>query len=208
MSIRLRIFKVYALLLLIITVFGFQNAVKIAKRGLERVAATSSDSKPWSRRESTAKSSNSNPKPGEKVVQDWKSGQVFRQPRSRRNDPWWMREEEKTNPRVLPIYKPWWLDNVFVDDSWKVADLRKEASRRGMLDTSDMKKSDLLTELHRSSLAYDLSNKGFKPPAFRRLDSSALPACYPEVYEGGSAAIEVLRENSFLNAAAPAARAR
>jgi hypothetical protein len=113
---------------------------------------------------------------------DWKSGYVFNknQPKKRRNDPWWMREEESNNPRqvyihkhsythtvefkymnicihrhsyiyvckylhinvltqsfihiyrVLPVYKPWWLtDNMIVDDSWKVADLKVEATRRG-----------------------------------------------------------------------------
>jgi hypothetical protein len=35
--------------------------------------------------------------------------------------------------RVLPVYKPWWLtDNIIVDDSWKVADLKVEATRRGI----------------------------------------------------------------------------
>ena len=141
----------------------------------------------------------------ERVVNDWKSGQVFKgqQPRSRRNDPWWMREEEKTNPRVLPIYKPWWLDNIFVDDSWKVADLRKEAARRGMTGTSAMKKDELVQVLRESSEAYDLSNKAFKPPVFIKAKVEELPSCYPEVYEGGEREIELLRRNVFLNAVAP-----
>ena len=43
-----------------------------------------------------------------------------------------MREEESNNPRILPAYKPWWVsDNTVVDDTWKVADLRIEATKRG-----------------------------------------------------------------------------
>lgn len=67
---------------------------------------------------------------------DWKSGYVFNKhtQKKRRNDPWWMREEESNNPRILPAYKPWWVtDNVIVDDTWKVADLRLEATKRGKL---------------------------------------------------------------------------
>ena len=66
---------------------------------------------------------------------DWKSGYVFNKQtqKKRRNDPWWMREEESNNPRILPAYKPWWVtDNVTVDETWKVADLRAEAIKRGM----------------------------------------------------------------------------
>ena len=65
---------------------------------------------------------------------DWKSGYVFNRntQKKRRNDPWWMREEESNNPRILPAYKPWWVtDNIVVDDTWKVADLRVEATKRG-----------------------------------------------------------------------------
>ena len=65
---------------------------------------------------------------------DWKSGYVFNKhtQKKRRNDPWWMREEESNNPRILPAYKPWWVtENVIVDDTWKVAELRAEATKRG-----------------------------------------------------------------------------
>jgi hypothetical protein len=71
---------------------------------------------------------------GQSGEKDWKSGYVFNKhtQKKRRNDPWWMREEESNNPRILPAYKPWWVtDNVIVDDSWKVADLRVEAAKRG-----------------------------------------------------------------------------
>jgi hypothetical protein len=71
---------------------------------------------------------------GQSGEKDWKSGYVFNKhtQKKRRNDPWWMREEESNNPRILPAYKPWWVtDNVIVDDSWKVADLRAEAAKRG-----------------------------------------------------------------------------
>lgn len=142
----------------------------------------------------------------DKLVRDWKSGSTFRQPRSRRNDPWWMREEEKTNPRILPIYKPWWLDNVLVNNSWKVADLRKEAARRGMeQDISKMKKAELIELLSKSSMEYDLSDRGFRAPVFQKFQQSELPPCYPEVYEGGAANVEKLRAMS-LNAAAPPAK--
>lgn len=66
---------------------------------------------------------------------DWKSGYVFNKQtqKKRRNDPWWMREEESNNPRILPAYKPWWVtDNVTVDETWKVADLKAEAIKRGV----------------------------------------------------------------------------
>lgn len=45
----------------------------------------------------------------------WKSGYTLVNDKDRsnsrrlRNDPWWMREEEKNNPRILPEYKPSWL---------------------------------------------------------------------------------------------------
>ena len=44
----------------------------------------------------------------------WKSGYVLVNDRKNdrlRNDPWWMREEEKNNPRMLPEYKPFWRIN-------------------------------------------------------------------------------------------------
>jgi len=107
-----------------------------------------------------------------------------------------MREEEKTNPRVLPIYKPWWLDNVLVDDSWKVADLRKEAERRGM-EAASLKKAELIEVLLKSSTDFDLSEKGFRPPVFHPHGSSALPPCYPVVYEGGEEAVALLRSKAL-----------
>lgn len=175
-----------------------------ATKGAKSLSATPEPKKAWVRKDDLNGGADS--KGGtERVVNDWKSGQVFKgqQPRSRRNDPWWMREEEKTNPRVLPIYKPWWLDNIFVDDSWKVADLRKEAARRSMTGTSAMKKDELVQALRESSEAYDLSNKAFKPPVFIKAKVEELPSCYPEVYEGGAGNIESLRKNVFLNMVAP-----
>ena len=142
----------------------------------------------------------------DKLTRDWKSGTALRQPRSRRNDPWWMREEEKTNPRILPIYKPWWLDNVLVDDTWKVADLKKEAARRGLEgETSGLKKPELVAALRKSSMDFDLSDKGFRDPVFRKAEPSALPTCYPEIYEGGPAQIEKLRQAGLSSMQAPAA---
>jgi hypothetical protein len=168
-----------------------RGASLLGVRRTSRLAAEKAGDKPWVKRDD------------KKLVKDWRSGNdVFKggekqqqqQPgRSRRNDPWWMREDEKTNPRVLPVYKPWWLEKVPVDDSWKVADLRKEAERRGMESAAGMKKAEILSALQSSTAAYDLSDSGFRAPTFRAHTPGELPSCWPDVYEGGKAEIEKLQ---------------
>jgi SAP domain len=137
---------------------------------------------------------------------DWKSGRIFnKKPQSngrRRNDPWWMREEEMNNPRVLPVYKPWWVESVMVDDSWKVADLREEAIRRGL--PSKGKKDELITILRESSELYDLSDSGFRAPNFIKLEGQR-PTCYPEVYERDGAQA-LLSKKAFSNQQPPPGR--
>jgi hypothetical protein len=152
----------------------------------------------------------------------WQSGKIFskrggggggggqRAGGRRRNDPWWMSDEERNNPRILPIYRPWWLEsNVLVDASWKVAELRKEAMRRAdesgrvgaagvasagytAEQVDGMKKADLVELLVRLTHTYNLASGGFTPITF--IDSSGngddddgggVPPCYPQVYEGG-----------------------
>lgn len=123
----------------------------------------------------------------------WQSGNnVFKNKNNkrggRRNDPWWMRDEEKNNPRILPIYKPWWLvNNVMVDSSWKVADLREEAIRRGITkeEAGALKKGELVETLQDISRKYTLSSDAFTEPLFSEIPATeARPSCYPTTYEG------------------------
>ena len=59
-------------------------------------------------------SSNDKDKERDSARNTWKSGYVLvndrgnRGNRRLRNDPWWMQEEEKNNPRMLPEYNPVW----------------------------------------------------------------------------------------------------
>ena len=79
---------------------------------------------------------------GSALGEKWQSGRMFNDRRGgrggrggrRRSDPWWMREEEGNNPRILEPYQPWWLRNggIHIDQSsLKVADLREELLLRG-----------------------------------------------------------------------------
>jgi len=174
-----------------------RGASLLGVRRTLRLAAEKAGDKPWVKRDD------------KKLVKDWRSGNdVFKgdkqqqqqqQPgRSRRNDPWWMREDEKTNPRVLPAYKPWWLEKVSVDDSWKVAELRKEAERRGMETAAGMKKAEILSALQESSATYDLSDNGFRAPFFKAHLPGELPSCWPDVYEGGKEEIEKLQASIMV----------
>ena len=151
-----------------------------------------------------------NGQPRARDEKEWKSGEVFKnqntqQRNRRRNDPWWMREEEKSNPRVLPPYKPWWADPAgvaHVGDAMKVADLKAECERRGL--PANGKKGELLTLLNAATSAYDLSDKGFRSPAFVPL-GDVRPSCYPEVYEEKGAALE-LKTKAFSTFKAPPER--
>ncbi len=148
------------------------------------------------------------------LTDQWQSGRVFNKKNGqrggggrRRNDPWWMSDEESNNPRILPVYKPWWLaSNVLVDSSWKVADLRKEAMQRvdengkvgavagkggfGREEIDKMGKAELVNLLVTMTKAYNLSNEGYSTIAFKNsplVDGSEKPKppCYPQIYEGG-----------------------
>ena len=151
----------------------------------------------------------------------WQSGKIFskrggggggqRGGGRRRSDPWWMSDEERNNPRILPIYRPWWLEsNVLVDASWKVAELRREALRRAdgngrvgaagvapgytAEQVNGMKKAELVELLVGLTHTYNLASDGFTPITFIDSRSSrngdgdgdggAVPPCYPQVYEG------------------------
>lgn len=120
---------------------------------------------------------------------EWKSGYIFNNnskngpPRRMRNDPWWMRDEEKNNPRMLPEYKPWWVDtNTIVNDTWKVADLRKEAERRGIDPLG--KKNELIERLVESSKTYSLTDDNFFNPIFTESNNDKLISrnCFPQTY--------------------------
>jgi hypothetical protein len=132
----------------------------------------------------------------------WSTGKIFTKvQKRRRNDPWWMREEESNNPRILPIYQPWWFNvsyvgshnflgdenfgNILVNETWKVADLKAEALRRGLNPAS--KKDLLIRQLQESSRLKDLSDEGFtsgKLVSSNSVTSDELfNKCYPNYYE-------------------------
>ena len=120
--------------------------------------------------------------------------------RARRNDPWWMREEEKNNPRVLPEYTPWWADgrSCAVDISCfsTVAQLKAEATRRELVFPTASKKAELQDLLRQSNEQYGLSDANFLYPEYTPRPKTT-PPCYPESYEGVEG-IESLRKKSFM----------
>lgn len=146
------------------------------------------------------------------LADQWQSGRVFqkrggqRNGGRRRNDPWWMRDEERNNPRILPQYKPWWLENIMVDSSWKISDLRKEAMRRADVngnvasaagagghneeEINAMKKAELVDLLVGLTEQYSLANDGFTSIEFIDSTGGKKPPCYPQVYEGGQDKME------------------
>jgi len=149
---------------------------------------------------------------------EWRSGEVFSQrPRQRKNDPWWMREDEMNNPRILPPYQPWWLEatparpdaenpasgNILVNNSWKLIDLKAEAQRRGL--RPETKKELLIAQLLESSRLHDLSDAGFVTVRVIRSSSisSSLP-CFPEAYETPENFASLKLEVSQLNPSAVA----
>ena len=139
-----------------------------------------------------------------------------------------MREEESNNPRILPHYQPWWLNenqiapsysnggsersriqsdddddyddnesnkhssssiqkekllgNVWVDESWKVADLKNECARRGLKPVGT-KKHELIEQLLESSRLYDLSDAGMVRAVFTPHSFDKDMPCFPHIYE-------------------------
>lgn len=120
---------------------------------------------------------------GDRDASTSKAGGVFTTPRRRvRSDPWWMQESELKNPRALPEYKPWWLlSNPLVDMDWKVVDLRKEASRRG-LKSSGMLKKDLVEQINALHHKFSLADDNFSTATILPTPPN-IHKCYPENYE-------------------------
>ncbi len=96
---------------------------------------------------------------------------------------WWISDSEDNHPRVLPPYKPWWLESNFaVDDSWTVVELREEATRRGLV-THGLK-SELIDRINLSHIKYSLLDDNFVTPTILpTTDDEPVYGCFPEVYE-------------------------
>lgn len=123
----------------------------------------------------------------EKAQSIWRSGEILKKKRSTTFGtrlPWWMKEEEKKNPNMLPKYEPWWMKSIeLVDTKWNITDLKLEAKRRGLSPAGS--KADLIAKLNENRRKYSLSDDNFTEAVFNPtfVDSSELPPCYPEVYE-------------------------
>lgn len=105
-------------------------------------------------------------------------------PRYRVRDlPWWMTEPH--HPRILPVYRPWWVQPCpTVTKSWSHEALQKEAKRRGVVATGS--KEDLVERLNDLKRRYSLEEEGNWTSA--SLLSPLIPQhmCYPEHYEDGT----------------------
>jgi len=155
---------------------GYQHFFHFSTRDHDLKLLSQDNSKPWTSKPFTKNNS----------VNNNKSKSVSRShPRGQRrgNDPWWMREDEEGNPRMLPPYTPWWSDKVeIVDEKWKVNDLKREALRRGLSHLSKVNKTQLINEINRQTSLYDLSDSNMKTPTFRAHSLESLPPCYPQSY--------------------------
>lgn len=115
-----------------------------------------------------------------------------------------MRDEEENNPKILPKYKPSWLEGgKLVNSSWKVADLKAEAALRGL--STSGKKDELIERINAASLSASkidyLSDEHFTAPVYvEPKNGSSRPSCYPEVYETPS---EVRRLKESANQLPP-----
>jgi hypothetical protein len=121
--------------------------------------------------------------------------------RRRRNDPWWMSEAESKNPRILPPYKPWWMESqstVAVDETWKLVDLKAEAMRRGWSDTRG-NKLQLIDGLNKQLQLYSLHDDNFMQASVIQSSQKEMNSCYPEVYEGSMCNVEELRKKLFIS---------
>lgn len=126
------------------------------------------------------------------IKKAWESGNTFVDLSNRkqgnkkgswlRNEPWWMREDESRNPRLLSKYQPWWFKKYkSVDASLTLAELKAEATLRGISTVG--KKPELLERLQEEERRYSLSDNNFVAPTFATSSVSDVGACYPEVYE-------------------------
>jgi hypothetical protein len=161
----------------------------IASAGAFRLAQKRNTVKMQYGQSSGGKRQNSRIQENDKGGRSWQSGKIFRdRPQRRRNDPWWMRDEEENNPRILPRYQPWWIGKVVdVDDSWKLPELKEEAKRRGL--SAKGKKSELIAAINESSAILSMGDDGMVEGTFVDCKATNL-SCYPVNYEGGVEAMD------------------
>jgi hypothetical protein len=136
----------------------------------------------------TPKQRESSNRPEDSLRQSWKTGEtlVRTQPNkarnSRRNDPWWMRDDESNNPAILPSYRPWWaIKYQPVEIGMKLNELRDIARGRGF--STEGSKNDLLQGLQQQEHLYSLLDSNFRAPEFSDTILSVSESCYPESYE-------------------------
>lgn len=132
--------------------------------------------------------------PKELESNKWKTGDIFTKQtnKSKNKSIWWMRDDEESNPRMLPKYHKWWVDkNSLVNDTWDIKDLMKEANRRNIsYDKKTISKNELIDSINKTTRLYDLSNDNFTGPIYIPKDMNKLPSCYPEVYDRSTEARE------------------
>ena len=121
----------------------------------------------------------------------WRTGttmintQIQKKPTARRNDPWWMRDEEKNNPRMLPIYRPWWdLGKLASDQRKTIKELQTIAKALG-LGISGSKK-ELTDRIKNLENLYSMDDSNFRSPTYIPWSASnelTQESCYPDAYE-------------------------
>ena len=138
----------------------------------------------------------------DKDSKTWQTGKVFTKNnsanrRGERKDAWWMREEEANNPRILPKYNPKWLGSAVVDKTWKLADLKSEAMKRGLKSTG--KKEELIERINTSRpsvTANLLSDEFFTAPRYIPVLKEDKASCYPDIYESPE---DIVRLREMVN---------
>lgn len=158
------------------------------RKGSTRTTASPVAKKGSKRNKSATTSGTVVPRPS--VEQAWQSGYTFSKelkPKKAggwlRNEPWWMSEDESRNPRLLPIYKPWWSKRyVKVTSALTLTEMKAKAAERDVSVTGG-KKAELLAKLQQQEAMYALTDDNFTPPVFISGVGKDLGACYPDVYE-------------------------